>query len=181
MSLNGRTPRFRRLVAVAASFSRQAGILSAYRAHSAPFVSSTRCQLRQSAAAPLAPGTDFAELCVICDPNQAIRRVPRLGRLIHRALLADNPGPAIYRLVRSFRCAPVSSAPQVASWGPNSAVRHRRRVSSALEFRPRVRARESHARVDPLIAARAFPMTRGCGLRRPVRAGLASQAHNRFP
>jgi uncharacterized protein (TIGR00375 family) len=53
----------------------------------------------------LAPRND-AELCVIGDPNQAIYGFRGSdGRFIER-FLADYPGAAVYRLVKSFRCAP---------------------------------------------------------------------------
>ncbi|SLM18391.1 DNA and RNA helicase [uncultured spirochete] len=61
---------------------------------------------------PAAPGTlgprgsISTELCVIGDPNQAIYGFRGSDRRFIERFLADYPGTAIYRLVRSFRCAP---------------------------------------------------------------------------
>jgi DNA helicase-2/ATP-dependent DNA helicase PcrA len=53
----------------------------------------------------LAPAAS-AELCVIGDPNQAIYGFRGSDRRFIDRFLADYPGAAVYRLVKSFRCAP---------------------------------------------------------------------------
>ena len=53
----------------------------------------------------LAPSAS-AELCAIGDPNQAIYGFRGSDRRFIDRFLADYPGAAVYRLVRSFRCAP---------------------------------------------------------------------------
>lgn len=129
----------------------------------------------------LAPGTDSAELCVIGDPNQAIYGFRGSDRRFIERFLADYPGAAIYRLVRSFRCAPgiIGAAGRLvgAELGGSGTVV----ALSRCEFPTDASEAEGIAReIDRLIGGtRFFAIDSGVAgsVGAGSGAGLASQAH----
>lgn len=129
----------------------------------------------------LAPGTDSAELCVIGDPNQAIYGFRGSDRRFIERFLADYPGAAIYRLVRSFRCAPgiIGAAGRLvgAELGGSGTVV----ALSRCEFPTDASEAEGIAReIDRLIGGtRFFAIDSGVAgsVGAGSGAGLATQAH----